>query len=111
MRRWLTALALLAMPVSVPAQTTVPVHNNMVILGTGTGAQTILPSRQRSLLVLTNGSDTTILCTLDGTDASATSGISIPAAGQVIFETRVPRGALKCYAGSNGKTLQYMEGQ
>ena len=111
-RRWLWVLVLLGVPMWADAQTSVPVHNNMAVCGTGTGGVEILAAARRSLLVVTNGSDTAILVTVDDTDASATNGLYLASAGgQVAFDTHVPRGSLRCYSGSNGKTLQFMEGR
>ena len=113
-RRWLAGAVLgLLMASPAAAQVAVPVHTNLAILGTGTGALNILPARVRSLLGLQNDHATAVIyCTVDGTDAAVNTGIRVnTAGGTVLFDAKVPNGALRCVADAASVRLLYQEGQ
>ena len=94
------------------AQMSIPVHHNIAILSTATGALVLSAGKVRSFLGLYNNSSVKILCALDDTTATATNGLVIAASAgsAVIFQERIPRGALRCFAGSSAE-LQILEGQ
>ena len=89
----------------------VPIHNHTVAVGTATGGISLLPARFRTFLGLYNDSGNVILCTVDDTNATATHGMRVPAtSGQIVFESRVPRGSLRCYSATDGSLLSIAEG-
>lgn len=96
------------------AQVAVPIHTHIAIVGSLTGAITLLPARVRSLLGLQNDDASAVVyCTVDSTDASASNpGIRLNAAGgSVLLDTKVPHGALRCYSASNNVRVLIQEGR
>lgn len=121
-----SALALLLLPVLAPpppspfvarvaeAQTAVPAHQHVAMVGPTTGATRLLPNRARSLLILVNDSTATIYCTVDDTNAAVNTGWRLNASGGSIVLDKggaVPRGSLRCVSATADSRLLFTEGQ
>lgn len=114
MRRLTVALAILLTAGVAEAQQAVPIHTHTISLNSTMGAADILPSRVRSFLGFQNDDASVVIyCTVDGTTAAVNSGIRIPAAAasHIVFDAKVPIGAVKCVASTHGTKLLLQEGQ
>ena len=105
-------LLLLILLIAGPAfgqSASVPLHNHTSTIGTGTGSIVQLAGRFRSYLQLINDSAATMYCTVDDTTAASGHGIwlgpNTAAGNQVVFDARVPRGAVRCYGSATGRLI------
>lgn len=123
MMRSVIALAWLLLVAVGPvgAQTAVPVHHHVAVIGTGSGNVTIRGQLlRRSYLGILNDSANVIYCRVDGSDSSflaatANAGIRLAAAGttgdRVFFDRNVPQGPVRCYSATDGSTVLVIEGR
>lgn len=122
MTRWLAALtSLLLVAGPVLAQTAVPVHHHIAVIGTQSGAVAIRGQlNRRSYLGIINNSANVVFCRVDGSDtssiaAAADTGIRLAATGttgdRVFFDRNVPQGPVRCYSATDGSTVLIIEGR
>lgn len=122
MTRWLAVLVALLFAASpASAQTAVPVHHHIAVVGSATGAVVIRAQlTRRSYLGLINDSSNVVYCRVDGSDtssvaAAANTGIRLAAAGttgdRIFFDRNVPQGPVRCMSATSGSTVLVIEGR
>lgn len=103
------------------AQTAIPVHQHIAVVGTGSGNQVIRAQFiRRSYLGIINDSSNIVYCRVDGSDtsylaAAANEGIRLAAAGttgdRVFFDRNVPQGPVRCYSATDNRRVLIIEGR
>jgi len=117
----LFAQAAWKMAAAAPAQVSVPVHQHIAVVGTGSGNVPIRAQLlRRSYLGLINDSANVVYCRVDGSDtsflaAAANEGLRLAAAGttgdRVFFDRNVPQGPVRCYSATDNNRVLITEGR